>query len=471
MKKTSLGEIRTMADDLLAAEGKQPVLKVEDDVKKDMDDITSGKSNSPSTPKPQNDKQASEKETKPNQDDLEKLLPFEGEEKTKDNNIDMPEPQVSSPAPSTPPAPAPPPPAPAPPPPAPAPPAPPTTPKAPSLDDLPKINASDLDNDNPIQKNESDPKQSNVKKKNKDKKSPAGAPPPPPEKQKKRSIPGGGNKKMLILGIVGVLIVGLIAGIGYILLTGDSETPTNEVVSENNNNEENTEEVDPTPPDPLIRPDFIREVTVGDTTEKTLKSVLSMLPEQNQKPSSESITHIPIRLKGVVNENGEAKYLNAEEFISGLNIETPEDFFSSVDSDFMLYMYQPGEEERIMCQNNLVSEESCYGPRLGMIFKASETPAKPLTQIIEEWQAGATESSLDILALNDLVTTPENIQFSTENYEGTPISYTNLPMPSYNNLTLSTTSIDFVTIENYMLVSTSKNSATKMVDRIIQDIF
>lgn len=455
MKKTSLGEIRTMADDLLAAEGKQPVLEVEENKAEPKNDEPAKTDAGPSS--------VNQNKAKTPHDDLKKLLPFDDEDQENTNtasnsNIEPPAPQK-----------------------APEPPKPKTS-EPDSLQNIPKIDSSDLEkeifpgpNSTPPKKNEGidipAPPKPNKKAPESPKKDvlESGPPKPPEEKPKKKSPGPRKNKKFLLLGVLGLVGAIIVGAIIYILISGSD--PENSIIDDTPPDNQNGEQVISTPPNPLFTPDLIQEVSVANERRATLIRTLDILSEQDQGPSPGSITYIPIRLKDVVVDGNKAKYLNAEEFLGGLGISTPENFFDSVDPEFTLYMYQATEEERVLCQNNLVTENSCFGPRLGVVFKHKGENSTPVDQLVEEWKAMTPESNLEVLALNSLAVVPSDTTYSTESYEGIDISYINLPMPSYNNLRLSATSIDMATIGEYILISTSKNSTLSAIDRIIEELY
>lgn len=438
MKKTSLGEIRTMADDLMVADGKQPQVDASEMPKKE---VPAQDASMPKMPAQNSSKPAS---AAPSSEDLKKLLPFEGEdvEDTEKSKATPPPPVPKTPEkPSTP----------------------------PSLNDLPK--ASPPSPEKPL----STPKPPTPKPL-----TPKPAPAPAPkEETKKPPLPPIGkkiqpppiknknNNKLWLFIAFGVLGAVIIGGVSYLLFFGGPEEEPEPPID---NEPVNGEDIQATPPDSFIEHEYEQEITVSDTTHAKLLNTINLLPDRAQELSLApgSITYIPIRLKGVVEEGNRAKYIDAETLLNGLNIAYPENLFSTVESDAMLYMYQPTEEERIMCQNNLITETDCFGPRLSFIFKATEGNEPMLNDIKTSWESITPSSNLGYLTLNDLANTPGDIEFSSMEYQGYEVSYTNLPMPSYNNLKLSTTSIDMAVVGEYLVIGTSKNSTLKIIDKLLE---
>jgi len=229
------------------------------------------------------------------------------------------------------------------------------------------------------------------------------------------------------------------------------------------------------PPTSLITPNFVQELIINDTNQVTLKNTLNSL--DNTTYPNNSITYLPIRVKGIFIE-GNAQYLDAQMFFNALNILPPINFFDVVDPSFMLYIYGSGDEERIMCQNNLISQNSCYGPRLGMVFRALENKEDELITLVNNWKDSIKTTNLETLVLNSIAQLSEGeIIFFTEEYQSTAVegaqvvevSYTNLLMPSYNNLQLSATSLDFAVVNNMLVIGTSKNAVFSMIDKILTE--
>jgi len=228
-------------------------------------------------------------------------------------------------------------------------------------------------------------------------------------------------------------------------------------------------------PPPLVRPDFEQEGLVAANTEQSaLEGIIERIKSDFSAPS-ETITYLPVQL-GSVPQGGEAEFVNLRQFLEGLNISVPGGFYDAVENDLMFYAYSPGAEERIMCQNNLVSESDCYGVRLGLVIKAKEGRGAELNTLATEWVNQTSSSGIDSLVLSNLTTLSPDLQFANEEYQSTAVEnapiinvqYANLPMPSYNNLALSATAIDMAVVDEFMVVSTSKRSMLSMIDKILQ---
>lgn len=299
------------------------------------------------------------------------------------------------------------------------------------------------------------------------------APPTPIKKPKKKLFT---NKLMITLSAIILLTV--ILGGGLFLYTSKKDSgEKNQITKDKEIIKPPTDEEKfvPIPPASLITPDFVQELIINDTGQTTLKNTLDSL-DSTIYPNN-SITYLPIRVKGIFIE-GKAQYLDAEMFFSSLNIVPPADFFDIVDSNFMLYIYGSGDEERIICQNNLISQNSCYGPRLGMVFQALENKENELLALVDTFKEIIETTNLDILILNSIAQfSEEGTIFFIEEYQSTSVeteqvvevSYTNLLMPSYNNLQLSATSLDFAVVNNMLIIGTSKNAVFSMIDKILSE--
>src|SRR3990167_7325720 len=267
--------------------------------------------------------------------------------------------------------------------------------------------------------------------------------------------------------VIGAVLVG--GGLYFIFSNKDDSQVSQEPEKIDT---EKTEDLDLTPPKALVSPDFILEnIVVQDALKNTLLGMFDDLKQANF--TKNTITYVPIRLKGVVVDR-KAQFLKLQTFFSGLDIAYPKELFDAVESNFMLYIYSPGDEERIACQNNLVSEEECYGPRLGIVIQAQEGKQEQLTKLMTEWTDVAKTSGLEQFVLNSLTKLPSETVFEQGVYKSTnvpsapevAVHYMNLQMAKYNNLGLSGTALDFAVLGNKLILATSKNSMRKIIDYI-----
>ena len=318
------------------------------------------------------------------------------------------------------------------------------------------------------------------------------APPAPPEPLPGDSFtpptsvpraPEGGfaqhPKKMipntaLIIGALIILGAVIAGGAAFLIFSGEEteEPPQQEPLPE----PEEPGEIPISAPAAILTPDFIQELSVGDTLESTLEGVLKSIEGEGDSYPQSSITYLPIRLTG--SAQADDQFLTAQTFMGGLNMALPEGFFDVVKPTFMLFLFGSEDGERIGCQNNLVSEASCYGPRLGLIFEAQEGREAQITAMMEQWMSlQSPQNNIDALILTDLVEIPEPVVFESVDYQSQAvlnapaikINYANLPMPSYDGLALSSTSLDFAIQGNNILFSTSKRSMEIIIDRLLQE--
>ena len=289
--------------------------------------------------------------------------------------------------------------------------------------------------------------------------------------QPKKSIPN----IALIIGALVILGAVIAGGAAFLIFGGEeiTEEPSGEEPLPEP--EEPGEQAVPVP-QALFTPDFVQELSVRDTLESTLRGVLRSVEEGGNSYPQSSITYLPIKLPG--STQADDQFLTAQTFMSGLNLAVPEGFFDVVRPTFMLFLFGSEDGERIGCQNNLVSEASCYGPRLGLVFEAQEGRETQITAMMEQWMSlQNSQSNIDALILTDLVEIPEPVVFESVNYQSQAIlnaptikiNYANLPMPSYDGLALSSTSLDFAIQGNNILFTTSKRSMEIIIDRLLQE--
>ncbi|MEX0869843.1 MAG: hypothetical protein WDZ39_00210 [Candidatus Spechtbacterales bacterium] len=299
--------------------------------------------------------------------------------------------------------------------------------------------------------------------------------PEPPAQTEKSNI-----KKFLILGLAVVLISAIGGGAAYFLLgeedNGGQVTQPPENGEGNGNGQQEIQM-----PSSLVTPDMVNQgLVVANTQAPSLQTLLTNFKREfeNADAPAETLTFMPIRIAGTEADDT-AEFIDAQTFLEGLAISTPDGFLEAIESDFMLYAYSPGQKERAMCQENLIAASDCYGVRLGMLFKAQEGQEEALNDFAAQWEELIDPSSgIGSLVLSNLANIPsEGMEFITEEYQSNAIPsapvinvrYYNLPMPQYEGLQLSTTAIDIAAIDEYIIVATSKNSMLKMIDRVLED--
>ena len=280
------------------------------------------------------------------------------------------------------------------------------------------------------------------------------------------------SKTVLLTALLVIFGAALVSTSLYLIFSRDEEP--GQIVEEEPKQEEPN--IDTTPPTPLVNPDFVLEnVSVEDALENSLITAINKL--KTAELTKDSIAYVPIRLEGVVVDN-KAQFLKLQTFFSGLGIATPIEFFDIMEPDFMLYLYTPGDEERIACQNNLVAEKDCWGPRLGMVFRVKPGYSHRVDPILTQWidLIRQYDSNIDKFILNDIAQMPQEKIFNEGTYKSqavlkaktVKINYVNIPMPQYDNLELSGTALDIATVNDMLIIATSKNSMRKIIDYILQ---
>ncbi len=297
------------------------------------------------------------------------------------------------------------------------------------------------------------------------------------------------NKKVII--IVSLAVFGAaLAGGGIFFFTGDDGQPPSQLAGAgescaemqcaeglecNENNVCEATQAEPSPPEPIVAiGSTYRLATITELSIFRIEQLFEQIEDTNFEPTS--ITYLPILYEP---QTGESRYLDLYTFLDTLGIETPEGFQETVSEEFMLYVYGGGENERVLCQESLITEESCYGPRLGMVLQPKEgNNAEDLQNIANRWENMIGEGGFESLVLNDIADVPNegDIMFKTveytspeiENAPTIPVRYVNLPLPSYDNINPSSTAINFGVVNNLLIVATSKHSSYNMIDLILQ---
>lgn len=222
------------------------------------------------------------------------------------------------------------------------------------------------------------------------------------------------------------------------------------------------------PPAPLVTPDFIQEIIVENFAQETIMEALETLV-LNEYPQ-QSITYLPIRLSQTTPEN-KSIYLDAPTFFTSLNIETPQGMLDVIEKQFMLYIYGPSEQEQAFCEAGGITDETCWGPRLGFVLQGHQIL---LGAFLSQWAAleregGWRKPNLYRLILSDAKSIPENTGYTTTEYQGLTIESPRTIEITYINFPISTMTFNFAIVDEFFVFATSKNALSLMLDRIMQE--
>jgi len=161
-----------------------------------------------------------------------------------------------------------------------------------------------------------------------------------------------------------------------------------------------------------------------------------------------------------VADNKEKKYASLSEMISLMEINIPLSLRSNLEEDYTLFVYTPGTEERTVCQAVSRADVNCYGPRLGLAVKLSETNKQAVVQELVKWETTITQD-LENLILADIADGEmAKFQYSAlEDLKGASfIRYINLP--------ISSITLDYGIKDNLLIIGTSKNTLLEVLDLI-----
>ena len=206
-------------------------------------------------------------------------------------------------------------------------------------------------------------------------------------------------------------------------------------------------------PEALIRASQTKVIEISNVTYDALKPKIDALRDLQFAPGT--ITHVAIKYTA----GGQARYLALTELFQTLQIDAPP--VLSDYKDFTLYSYSPGIEEEMLCKGEGILRGSCYGPRLGFVIKLQEPQDGLLTKdsarnIMQEWEKTISEDMVPIIL--DVTEYRARKEFSFGLYKNSQTRFINLPLPS--------TSVDWLIVDNYLIIATSKNSARAAVDAL-----
>ena len=166
-----------------------------------------------------------------------------------------------------------------------------------------------------------------------------------------------------------------------------------------------------------------------------------------------SDTIVVLRVK---NENGDDVKMSL--LNKALAINLPTKVMSVLTNDYNLFVYLPTDNEKMDCQQALITGKECFGPRLGLVFK------------LKDGQAGLVKDELDRIPMENLIHSLTSIFLFNLDKMATPseTTYRDIKV-RYVNLPISTMSLDYAVANDYLIIATSKNSFHKVIDKMIID--
>ncbi|HHD92567.1 MAG TPA: hypothetical protein ENL06_03045 [Candidatus Portnoybacteria bacterium] len=100
-----------------------------------------------------------------------------------------------------------------------------------------------------------------------------------------------------------------------------------------------------------------------------LANLTSLINSLSQQFQSASI--VVLRIK---NENGDDVKMSL--LNKALAINLPAKVIPALTGDYNLFVYLPTNNEKVNCQQALIAEKECFGPKLGLVFKLKNGQAK-----------------------------------------------------------------------------------------------
>lgn len=219
------------------------------------------------------------------------------------------------------------------------------------------------------------------------------------------------------------------------------------------------------PPSPIVTPDEVDELLIADSTRQALVTGLQSLKTRDIEPGA--IVYVPVRLNEMT-DTGLPQYLTTQLFFETLGVALPEEFLSTVNSTFMLYLYGAGEEEELACTQNGEGSATCPGPRIGIALTVRPSAEIEPAALLDLWMQ-EDMSTFEPLILDE-ATVPAAPVFQEAPYASAQAQSQGALPVYYINLPHSATALNFALGPNAaIVVGTSKNSLNTMLDALIAE--
>ena len=214
----------------------------------------------------------------------------------------------------------------------------------------------------------------------------------------------------------------------------------------------------PRTPTPFFSVPWQQTVQIPAGQEQTLRQLLEQIAGQSHP--SQTIGFLRV-------QKSTGEFFSSRELLDAFGIAFPDALANSLDEDqFMLYMYIPGEEEGLRCQEAQITDPECSAGRLGVIFKLRAGREERAQTEMESFQGQLVQAASSFILGNPTLNDP--YEWKTATYRGTTISYpTGVPM-HYVNLPMSTTALNYAFAKGYLAMGTSKNSIYTALDELLQ---
>ena len=254
--------------------------------------------------------------------------------------------------------------------------------------------------------------------------------------------PSGPRFAIIILGIT--LFAFIFGGLVYWrLFLQEEEPPVIEV---------------PLPPSPFVSAANEEIIELQEGQETFLVEQIRTFERSDYAPRS--LSYLPIR------KVKDGTFVKTVEFFDLLEISLPLTLLSSLQENMMLYLYTPGEEEALRCQNENISAFSCFSPRLGLILRIVPGKEEATKNTLEGLERDLLQKMRPLI-LGD----PQYIgagEWEVKSYNGFTISYPRSIDVHYVNLPISTTSLNYAVFQDFLVIATSKYSSYYALDQLVK---
>jgi len=296
--------------------------------------------------------------------------------------------------------------------------------------------------------------------------------------QRKVSVPtqskkelSGGNAVGVRKGLPSLKFAVIMGGLGILLATVLGGLYWNFFIKGGPSSDEPTVAPPPTQktverpkPKALLRQDYENIIEIDELSYDTLETKIDEL--KNVSFPAESIIHIPIKYTTL----DEIRYITLKELFDTLEIKAP---LGLLDKNFTLFLYIQGMDVQQECVSAGITTSSCYGPRLGLVIDMEDPDRQNsdlVNSIMAEWEKTII-NAFDPVILTEYQK-PEDAEFKSGTQGIFATRYINLPagqagLPAdEEGFPISTTSIDWVYANGYLIIATSQDAAKVSIERL-----
>jgi len=289
------------------------------------------------------------------------------------------------------------------------------------------------------------------------------------EEKEKKEITGQGKKTNLktILIVSGIAVILAAAGGGFFYWWKFIKKPVTHfqcqefqcVETEGKGENECLTNNDCLPPEPqeplsLISVDKTEAIEYSADPGAVMQG--SVLEKIRAKLQTEQTKGALIRiLVKTIDENLVKEYVSLSQISQLTGIVIPSAISTNFDGEYTLFAYIPDSEETGLCQQAMINDEQCAGPRLGLAIGITSKEAAK--QSLIDWQATIIDD-LKPLILSQITKANGFKSDANPLYQGIDIYYQNLP--------ISPIALNYALSDDLLIIATSKNCLYQALDRL-----